>query len=128
MLHCAPEPVAEHAGDLVVGREPLVDERVVGRQQIEDVRVVAHDAIEQQLRLAAQRDREGSVVVRIEQRVGRHGVEPAKPEPLGGEARRERLRARIREHSRHLVLELVLRVQSPFTRGIDQLLIGQRAP
>src|SRR4029079_3021868 len=81
--HDAPEPVAEHAGNLVVRGKPLVDERVVGRQQVEHARVITYTPVEQELRLTANRTRDGPIVMRVAGRVGRPRVESPKAEPLG---------------------------------------------
>ena len=59
-----------HAGDAVVPRQPLVDERVVGGQQLEHRPIGAHEVVEEQLRLARHRLGERLVVVRERQRVG----------------------------------------------------------
>ena len=54
------EPIPDHIRNLVVPRQPAVDERVVGRQQLEDRPVFAHDAHEEQLGFALHRRPSGS--------------------------------------------------------------------
>ena len=69
------------------------------------------------------------VELRIEQRVGDDLVEVLQPQPLRGEARGERLGARIGEHAPHLLLEHGRRAQAcPRPASLDQLLVRARAP
>ena len=48
----APEPAAVDIRNLVVLREPLVEERVVGGEQLEDAAILAQLALEEELGLA----------------------------------------------------------------------------
>ena len=52
-----------HAGNAVVLRQPLVEERVLAVEEIEDAAVFADDVLEEELRLAAHR--EAQVVVEV---------------------------------------------------------------
>ena len=85
--------------------QPLVQERVIGVQQVDHAAILADDALEEQLRLPL----EGlaQVVVEVEQHFRTrlmHG-HIADEQPLAGEVLDERLRARVREHPPHLLLQ-----------------------
>ena len=87
----APEPAAVDAGDPVVARKPLVDERVVGVQQLEDAAILAQRAGDKQLGFALERRPSASVVVRIALRIDDDLVDATQVQPLRGEIVDQRL-------------------------------------
>ena len=124
----APEVAAVDAGHAVVTRQPLVDEGVVGGQQVEHVAVCAEDALDEQLGLAPHRlpqplaDVRKAVLVRHDRR------HVAQVEPLAREARDERPRTLVGEHTARLLLQH-RRVAQPAGRGeLEQLVVGDAAP
>ena len=123
-----PEALAIDAGNAVVLRQPLVQERVVRVEQIEDAAILPDDAVEEQLGLAA----EGlpQVVVKVEEQLGA-GPEPvnvADLQPLAGEVAHQRLRPWIREHPLHLAIKSRRFMQRVLLGRIQQLVIRDAAP
>src|SRR5688572_23438549 len=68
------------------------------------------------------------VEVREEPQVGRDCIEIAQMQPLGGEAGREALRARIGEQAAHLLLEDVGLVEFAALGQVEKLVVGNAAP
>src|SRR6187399_2274579 len=68
----AAEPAAVDVMNPVVLGEPFVDERVVGVQQVEHAAILLDDRVEQELDLAAKRDAQVVVEIRIDAGVRRH--------------------------------------------------------
>ena len=124
----APEARAVDAGDAVVAREPLVDERVVGIEQIEREPVLADDAREEQLGFPAERLAHVVVEVREQQQVRRDLVQIAQLQPLAGERVHQRVGARIGDHAPHLRLEHARRAQPAGDRQVQQLVVRDAAP
>ena len=86
-----PQPAAVDAGDAVVLREPLVDERVVGVEQLVHAAVAAQGAGHEELGLVAERLEQRFVVVGIDDRVDDDLGDPAQVQPLGGEVVHQRI-------------------------------------
>ena len=87
----APEAAAVNAGDAVVPRELLVDERVVGIEQLEDAAILAQRAADEQLRLALERVHQREVVIRIALGIDDDFGHAAQVQPLRGEIVDERV-------------------------------------
>src|SRR5690606_31784330 len=124
----APELRAVDVGDSVMSRKPLIDERVIGRQQLENAAVLANDAAEEELDLAPEGLAQRAVEVREQLDDGLARRDAAHVEPLPGEVLNERLRAGIRDHPLHLLLEHGRIAEAAFGRHRDQLLIRNAAP
>ena len=123
-----PELGARDARDPVVTREALVQEGVVRREQFEQAPVLSNQVIEEELRLPDQVLAKLAREVRIEVGLGLVVLRVLEPQPLRGEARRERLRAGVRQHPAHLRLE-DRRIREPSLRGqCQQFVIRARRP
>ena len=115
-------------GNPVVPRQTAVDERVVGRQQLQHAAIGVDDVIEEQLGFALHRVGQRRVVTGIRQRVGMDLVEILQPQPLRGEARRQRLRSRIGKHPANLLVEDRGRPERAETRDVQQLRVRRGGP
>ena len=109
----APELGAVNARDAVVLGEPLIDEGVVRIQQLADALVFAQHALDQELGLLPQRVAQIVVEIRERRRIRLDTRDVAQEQPLPGEIRHERLRARIGEHALHLRFEHGFVLQLP---------------
>ena len=115
-LH-APHLRSLDAVDLVVGRQPLIDERVVGVDHLQDAAVFANDGVEEEDGLLAHRRRQ--LVVEFRERPGVRPDGVAKrpgSEPLGGEPIRQAAGTRVAHHPSHLPAQNHLVVQLALCR------------
>ncbi len=101
----APEPAAVDVRDPVMPGEPFVDERVIRGQQIQDAAILVDDAVEQELDLAAKRDPQVVVEIRIDAGIRLDGVQGSQVQPLTREIVDQIRRLRIGHHPPHLLLE-----------------------
>ena len=127
-LHLA-EARAVDAGDAVVPRQPLVDERVVGAQQLQRAAVLAQDVREEQLGFAAEGLADVVVEVREHQDVGLDlRFEVAQLQPLAGEVADQRVGPRVGEHPPDLGRQHAGRAETAGRGQVQQRLIGDAAP
>ena len=82
--------------------QPLVEERVLAVDEIEDLPILADDVLEEELGLAAHREPQVVLEIRIAIPVAGDRFERAKLQPLTAEVLRERVRFRIAKHPPHL--------------------------
>ena len=84
--------------------------------------------LSKKLGLGRHRIRERVVVVRIDEGVRVHLLEVLQAQPLRGEAGRERLGLRIREHPFHFPLEAGRRLQRAVGRRLNERRVGHTRP
>jgi hypothetical protein len=98
----APEVAAFDAGNAVVPRQPLVDERVIGVQKVEHGAVFADDAVDEQLGFAPERLTQRVVEVGEDVDVRLKALEIPEIQPLPGEVADEGARSPVSEHAADL--------------------------
>ena len=101
----APELRAQHRGDAVVPREPLVQERVVGGEQVADVAILEQHARHEGLDLDGHVLPQLVVERRKQIRIGLHFAELVEIQPLEREVAHQARRARVVQHPKRLGLE-----------------------
>ena len=124
----ATEVAAIDIGNVVVLREPFVQEGEVSAQQVEHAAVFAQKSFEVQLGLAAKGLAEVVVELGKEPEVGREGFEIAQVQPLPGEVAGEVFGALVAEHPAHLFLQHPGLVKVATFRSGEQFVIGNAAP
>ena len=124
----SPEPAAVYVWNAVVAGQSFVDEGVVRRQQFEDAAVLAQDAAEKELRFSPHRLAQAVFEIGEEKALRLQRSQVAQVEPLSGEVGDECVRARIREHPSHLLLEHVRIPEPSARREVNQFVVGNAAP
>jgi hypothetical protein len=108
--------------------EPLVDEGVVSRQQLHHPAILLDDALEEELSLGDEVLTQVVAEVREDHVVGQCAGDVAKPEPLRGKVRRQRLGAGILQHAAHFAVENRRILQQPFACHVEELIVRNAAP
>ena len=112
----------------VVHGKTLVDERVIRCQQFEHGPAFAQNAIEKHLGFRAHGLAQVIVEIRINRSFRGFILQRSQTEPLSGEILDQFLRARVRQHPFHLLLEHVGLFQFSLSGKVDQFLVWEIAP
>src|ERR1700681_2540828 len=117
-----------HAGNTVMARQTLIEERIVGTQQLDDAAILAYLVVDEQFRFGLIGCTEAFIESRKDGRVWRGVAKIAQLKPLPRKILHEGSRPRIRKQSADLLIEYGWRGQASLGRCIEQFAIWNAAP
>ena len=123
-----PEVVAVNVRDLIMARQPLVDERIVRGQQLQNATVVLQLTRDEQLGLLLHGVTQVLVEVREGIHIGNDARDFSQLQPLIGKIIDQGARAGVAEHPPNLLIQDRRIVEPATDSQLEELVVGDGAP
>src|SRR5205807_10130719 len=122
------EAVTKHIRNLVMPRQPFIDECVVGIEKIQNAPILPEHAGEEEFRFLLHGLTQIFIEIRKFRGVGQNRLEVAQIKPLTGKVLHQSVRARIRKQPPNLLFKNGGIFQSALLGCIEERVIGNAAP